>query len=80
MTRDVGHADVDLVVLGRAAYELVVAGVIVAEPDARDEVRRDLLVRAEVVIERDEHERVLLRALPATGRAMREQPVDQLRR
>src|SRR3569623_1349201 len=77
--RDILYRDAELEVISRAALERVIARVGVAEPHARDEVRRRLLVRLEVRVEREQDEAVLLRVEPAAGLAMREQAGDDLR-
>ena len=79
MRGDRRHRDVDPIGLGRAAVKRVIAGVVVAEPRPRDEIRGELLVGVEVAIEREEDECVLLRAHPAARLARREQPGDELR-
>ena len=67
-----------MLALGGAAAEGVRARVALAEPGARHEVGRRLLVGLEVAVERQQHEDVLLRVRPAARLAVGEQAGHQL--
>ena len=73
------HRDLHVLALGAAAVERVRARVALAEPGARHEVGCRGLVGREVLVEREQHEYVLLRARPAARAAVREQAGDELR-
>src|SRR5262249_44260611 len=65
--------------VGRAAPEFLASGEGVAQPGAGHEIGRGLLVDLEVAVEREQHEAVLLRVLPAPRLAMRKQAANDLR-
>ena len=79
MVCEVAHRHVELLSVGRASAELLLARVCVAEPRARDEIRRYTFVSLKIPVEREQHEGVLLRVLPAPTCAVREQAARDLR-
>ena len=65
--------------VGRATVELPFARELVAEPQSGDEIGRDALIRAEVAVEREQNERVLLRVRPVTAFAPIEEAAHEFR-
>jgi len=78
--RERRHWNVHDLPLRRASTVRVLAGVVLTEPHARDEIRRLRLDRVEVLTQRDQHECVLLRRRPAALGAMSEEAAHDLGR
>src|SRR2546423_13855318 len=78
MFGEVAHRHVELLALGRASAKLLLAREGIAQPSARDEVERRLLVSRKVSVEREKDEGVLLRVLPTPLRSVREKAARDL--
>ena len=62
--------------LAGPACEPLLASIIVSQPHSRDEIRCRFFVSIEIAIERQQHECILLRVLPAPARAAFKQAAD----